>query len=152
MRRWLLKTDIRLLACFSMDMQNNGCFGGLVEAETVTALPGPGSGLRSTSGSDGDDDGGGDAVPSSLPHVECTGAPGTRAGRDTPAPRVGRCRSLSRTVAEPLPPGPISQQFAARVLRRANLMMHVTKRLGEMVGGRQGVREREWEKCRSDGM
>lgn len=128
--RWLLKTDIRLSACFSMDMQNTGFFGGQSKVEEQTASsgsgPGLGSGSGSASGSDGD--GIGDILPSRSPTEACDEVSGTLAGLATPAPRVCWRRPLSCTLAEPPPPGSISQTFAARVLPEMRLMTHVTQR------------------------
>lgn len=125
--RWLLKTDIRLSACFSMDMQNNGFFGDLSKAGTQAPRSRPRS--ESGEGSPSDDDSRGPALSSSPPHGGgYNGVPGTEAGLVTPAPRICWLRQLSGTLAEPPPPGPISQQFAARVLPDVSLMMHVTQR------------------------
>eukprot|EP00752_Nemacystus_decipiens_P005075 g4606.t1 len=124
--RWLLKTDIRLSACFSMDMQNNGFFGDLRKAgaRTPCSQPRPDSGEGPASGYHDD---GGQGVPSSNPpHGGYSDVPGAEAELNEPAPRICWLRQLSGT-AEPPPPGPISQKFAARVLPDMNLMMHVTQ-------------------------
>lgn len=132
--RWLLKTDIRLSACFSMDMQNTGLFGGLSKVEAQTTLSesgsepgsGPGSGPGPASTSTGD--GGEGTSSSSLPHGGKDESPGTGPGVDTPTPRVCWRRPLSGTLAEPPPPGSISQKFAAHVLPDLRLMSHVVQR------------------------
>eukprot|EP00903_Cladosiphon_okamuranus_P014223 g13214.t1 len=103
--RWLLKTDVRSLACFSMDLHNSGFLGYLSKAETHTPFPGP-------------------ETESSSRYDQ---VPGAGSGLDTHAPRVCCRRRLSSTSADPPPLGPISQKFAARILRDVNVMMHVTQ-------------------------
>ena len=117
--RWLLKTDIRMAACFSLDMQNNG-FGCAPE-------PGPAPGSASEEpGCDGSVDL--SANTTSQPHVVYDEVPAT--GADSPAARTAvMLRQMpGATLAEPPPPGPMSQKFAAEVLPDVNLMMHATQR------------------------
>eukprot|EP00752_Nemacystus_decipiens_P005073 g4604.t1 len=122
--RWLLKTEVRLLACFSMDMQNTGFPGNQSKAE-AQAMP---RGARLASEPDGDDSGGlSSGIP---PHGGDDDVPGTLAGLGAPAPRVCWRRPVQGTLAEPPPPGSMSETFAARLLPDMRLMMHATQRPG----------------------
>eukprot|EP00752_Nemacystus_decipiens_P005072 g4603.t1 len=126
--RWLLKTEVRLLACFSMDMQNTGFPGNQSKAE-AQAMP---RGARLASEPDGDDSGGlSSGIP---PHGGDDDVPGTLAGLGAPAPRVCWRRPVQGTLAEPPPPGSMSETFAARLLPDMRLMMHATQR-SEIRGG-----------------
>lgn len=128
--RWLVQTDIRLSAYFSMDMQNAASHGDLSKAEIQPTLSGAGpeSGSRSGSAPGSDGDGSGDLSSNSAPHGGTDEVPGKGAGLGTPALRVCRRRPPSGTLAEPPPPGPISQKFAAQILPDVNLMLHATQR------------------------
>lgn len=125
--RWLLKTDVRLNACFVLDIQNNSGISGdsnKVEAHPPCCEPGPASG----SGPDEDIDG--DFFSDSSPHVVHDEAvPGRRAGGlETPVPRSCTLRQPLGTSAEPPPPGPISKKFAAQALLEMKAMIHVMQR------------------------
>lgn len=109
-----------------MDMQNAGSYGDLDEAGERSACSGPEP--ESAVGSGPEGDGSGDPVSSTPPFVEYNDIRGTGAGLDTPAPRVCRRRPHSDTLAEPPPPGPISQKFAAQILPDISMMMHATQR------------------------
>eukprot|EP00903_Cladosiphon_okamuranus_P014222 g13213.t1 len=116
--RWLLKTDIRLAACFSLDMQNMGFF----------AQP-PGvadSGSRFASEPDGD--GNVSLSSNGPPHVVYDEVPET--GPDSPAERIVMLRQTNEmmdTLLEPPPPGPMSLKFAAQVMPDVNLMLTATQ-------------------------
>ena len=128
--RWLLKTDVRLLSCFSMDMQNNGFLDVMSKAETQAVLRGPATESAPVSGSapGSDGDGSGGALPGHRPHAVCGGGPGTGAGIEAYGPRVRRRRWQLSSLTESPPPGPTSKKFTARILEDANLVMHVTQR------------------------
>ena len=126
--RWLVKTGIRLSACFSMDMQNSVHFGNQCNAEAKAALSGPGPGLGSEPllGSDGGGNGG--LFSNNPPHGGHGEVSRSPTWPNTPLPRVCWRRPFPCTWIGPPPPGSISEKFAASVLPDMRLMKDVMER------------------------
>ena len=130
MCRWVLKTDLRMAVCFSLDMLNTGVF----EKAPPGSESGPGPGLGSASEPDGE----GTVDPSSNsnnnnnsnspPHWVLDEMPSERP--DSPQARLTMLRQMTDCVAleSPPPPGPMSRKFAAEVLPDVNVMMHASQR------------------------
>lgn len=115
--RWLLKTDIRMAACFSLDMQNLGVFG---------QVPGASDSGSGSSASEPRGDGNVGLSSNSPPHVVYDDVPET--GPDSPAARIILLRRMGNSLTEPPPPGPMSQKFASQIMPDVNLMMAATQR------------------------
>ncbi|CAM9794065.1 unnamed protein product [Ectocarpus sp. 4 AP-2014] len=137
--RWLLKADIRLTACFSMDMLDKGAFnddssdvGRYARWEGDGSSPGEGGGV-------GPQDIGATRNPglSAQPHVvydEVKGgsSPMTGVGAAN-TPTCFSLRSFDQST-EPPPPGEMSLKFAAELLPECDLMVHATQ-TPEVKGG-----------------
>lgn len=126
--RWLIKTDIRVSACFSMDMQTSGFFANLSKGGIQSPCTGPETATGSGSGSEFGSNSSRDLSSRDPPHVLYDGVPETGAGLNTSAPRICWHRHSSGTLEAPPPPGPMSQKFAAKLVPDLNLMMHAIQR------------------------
>ncbi len=116
--RWLVKTDIRLAACFSVDMYRSASTedGNTPLRETASPVVG---------GSDGAINGGGGAVQLSTkrpPHVVYDEgvAEASTAG-------LGHINGLGNSP-EPPPPGRMSRKFAADILPECQLLGKIAQR------------------------
>ncbi len=111
--RWLLKTDIRLAACFSIDMLDNGALNQNVNITLPgSAFSGRGGGYGATDGGGG----GGRLSGNSRPHVMYDEHEATETD------------SCMETSPEPPHPGEMSHRFAAQVLPECQMLMNVTQR------------------------
>ncbi|CAM9279340.1 unnamed protein product, partial [Ectocarpus sp. 8 AP-2014] len=136
--RWLLKADIRLTACFSVDMLDKGAFN---EDSSDVGRYARWEGDGSPPGEDGGgpQDVGATRNPglSARPHVvydEGKGgaSPMTGAGAAN-TPTCFSLRSFDQST-EPPPPGEMSLKFAAELLPECDLMVHATQ-TPEVKGG-----------------
>ena len=118
--RWLVKTDIRLAACFSMDMHKGAINENGDSPSPATAT--------SVSGSDGVVNGGDEAggVSTTSPHVVYDEGMGE--ANAVSAASGFDYINISRNSSEPPPPGEISRKFAADVFPECHLLTSVTER------------------------
>jgi len=117
--RWLLKTDLRLAACFSMDMHDKGAF-----KETSTP-PVPGPAYSANSGGRG----GGELSTSIPPHLVYDDAVAVAVAEERIAREVcGFGYKRLENTPEPPPPGERSLKLAAAVLPDFRMLMKGTER------------------------
>ena len=112
--RWLLKTDIRMSACFSMDMHDKDTF----TESGNSPLLGLGAAPSSSGGAGGaiSSGEGGDELPNRPPHVVY----------DRRMCRFGY--KVLENSEEPPPPGEMSRKFAAEVMPECQLLMKAMQR------------------------
>jgi len=120
--RWLLKTDIRMSACFAMDMHQQGAFKEKRYTPSAgSASSGPVGGGGTIKVGDRDDE----LSMARPPHAMCDeGEAEENAARNN-------CRHGSNVLdsaPQPPPPGEMSRKFAADVSPECHLLLNATQR------------------------
>lgn len=120
--RWLVKTDIRLAACMSMDMHKSAVNENGDSPSPATATSVPGCGYGAVDGGDGADD----FSTENPRHVVYDEE---RVEENAASEMTGfGCINISRSSWEPPPPGENSLKFAADVFPECQLLTSVTQR------------------------